>query len=118
MFTLKRIILLTSYFLLLFLLLMLFVATDIVDRPDNPLTIIDIIPFVLWAIVFAVHHILSYLYMRRNDRVFSFQLICSLADLNFLWYFLSTNYVRFKEWMLLWVIGLRIGSLLLVNKER
>lgn len=118
MLQIKRYTLLISYILLLFILLMLFVATDIVERPDNPLTTIDIIPFVVWAIVFAAHHILSHLYMRRNDRVFSFQLICSLMDLNFLWFFLSTNYVRFQEWMLLWVIGLRIGSLLLTNKKR
>jgi len=115
----KRYALLITYALLLFFLLMLFVAMDIVERPDNPLTCKDAIPLIGWAIIFAIHHVLSFRHLQKNGRAFSFQLICILMDLNFLWYFRSLDLLGIEKSMLLWIVILRVGSLLLhIRKKR
>ena len=114
----KRYSLLTSYVLLMAILFMLFLGDNLVPRRDESFVLKDTIPFTVWAVVFMVHHIFSYLHLRNDYKVLSFQLFCSIIDLSFLFCFLTLYYFRFKEWMLIWVIGLRIGSLLLTNKKR
>ena len=109
----KRYILLCTYVLISFVLYMFFVADNLVPRHDESFTILDTLPFVFMAGIFGIHHFFSYKYLLSNYRVVSFQLFCSIVDLISLFHYSSLHYFRFKEWMLIWIVGLRIISLLL-----
>lgn len=112
---LKRCLLFLSYALLMFILCMLFVGDNLVLRNDESFTLKEAMPFAIWAVVFLMYHIYVSIYLCKEQRVISFQLFCSILDLSFLFYSSTLSYYRFKEWVILWVIGLRFGSLLMTK---
>ena len=109
----KRYTMLGTYIFLLFALFMLFLGDNLIPRRDESYAFIDMVPFLVWAVIFAGHHVLCDRYLRWGDRVVSFQSVCAVLDLIFLGVFLNCPDVRFKDWMMLCVIGLRMGSMLL-----
>ena len=114
----KRFSLLASYFFLIFALFMLFLGDNLIPRKDESFVFTDMIPFIIWAVIFVGHHALSHNYLKTTQNILSFQAFCTVVDLIFLFYFLSLSYFRFKEWMLTLVIALRIWSLLLTANYR
>lgn len=114
----KRFSLLASYLFLVFALFMLFLGDNLIPRKDESFVFTDMIPFIVWAVIFVGHHALSQKYLKNTQNILSFQVFCTVIDLIFLFYFLSLSYFRFKEWMLTLVIALRICSLLLTANYR
>lgn len=114
----KRFSLLASYFVLIFALFMLFLGDNLIPRKDESFVFKDMIPFLIWAVIFVGHHALSNKYLKTTQNVLSFHVFCTVVDLIFLFYFLSLSYFRFKEWMLTLVIALRIYSLFLTVNYR
>ena len=118
LFRMKRFSLLASYLFLVFALFMLFLGDNLIPRKDESFVFTDMIPFIVWAVIFVGHHALSQKYLKNTQNILSFQVFCTVIDLIFLFYFLSLSYFRFKEWMLTLVIALRICSLLLTANYR
>ena len=78
---------------------------------------VDFFPFAIVALLYWIHYMISYRYLQHHGKAVSFHFICGIADLLFIYWIAATNFIRFREVMVLVIIILRFSSILLLLKK-